>query len=310
VHLSLFAPAKLNLFLAITGRRNDGFHDLVSVVAPLTFGDTLTVELRDMSATKARFEVTCNDPAVPTDASNLVIRAAQAFVDQTKWTGAAVFRLDKKIPAGAGLGGGSSDGVAALRALNQLCGERLTGVEMARVAATLGSDCPLFLHDRAVVMRGRGERIEPVSEDAARRLRSRRVLVFKPSFGVATAWAYQRMAAMADATAKQSPAPAVDSVYLASPLAEKRLAAWLGDSQAPAEALLFNNLERPAFEKYLALPSLLDQLRGDFGLAPRMTGSGSACFAFLPENAPVAAITEAIRAGWGDSAFVIETNLA
>ena len=146
------APAKLNLFLAITGRREDGFHELVSVVAPLKFGDTLRVE----PATE--FSLGCDVPDVPVDGTNLVLRAAQAFAAASGWRGGARFFIEKRIPMGAGLGGGSSNAVAALRALNVLAGpaQGLAPEALARVAAQLGSDCPLFLHDGPVVMRGRG----------------------------------------------------------------------------------------------------------------------------------------------------------
>jgi len=147
---------------------------------------------------------------------------------------------------------------------------------------------------------------------AARRLRGRRVLVFKPGFGIATPWAYGRLAAAASAPGANSSA-----VYLPAAKAEARLAAWLAEARAPAEKLLFNNMEPPAGAKFLALPALLERLRRDFALEPRMSGSGSACFAFLPEAAPSSAgeagraarIVVAIRAAWGDSAFVIETRL-
>ena len=118
--LSIFAPAKVNLFLAITGRRADGYHDLVSVVAPVEFGDTLRVEVQVGGGGAARFELGCDDAAVPVDETNLVWKAARAFVAATGWTGGAQFFLEKRIPMGAGLGGGSSDAVAALRALNEL----------------------------------------------------------------------------------------------------------------------------------------------------------------------------------------------
>jgi 4-diphosphocytidyl-2-C-methyl-D-erythritol kinase len=121
------------------------------------------------------------------------------------------------------------------------------------------------------------------------------VLVFKPDFGIGTPWAYQRLAAGAPA----SYVPVAD--------AEARLAAWLADPTAPAEQLLGNNLERPAFAKFIALPALLGELRTRFALAPQLSGSGSACFAFLPDNAPVPEIAAAIRAAWGEAAFVLAT---
>jgi 4-diphosphocytidyl-2-C-methyl-D-erythritol kinase len=307
VHLSLSAPAKLNLFLAITGRRADGFHSLVSVVAPLTLSDTITVELREKETASPRFDLTCDDPAVPTDGSNLVLRAAQAFADAAGWQGGARFRLEKKIPAGAGLGGGSSDAVATLRGLNRACGEPLSRADLVGIAAKLGSDCPLFLRDGPVVMRGRGEDVEDLPQPGLSRLRGRRVLIFKPAFGIATAWAYRRLAEMA-ATAKNG--AAINDVYVPTTVAERRLQTWIGEPSASPEELLFNNLERPAFAKHVALPTLLEQMRRDFGLVPLMTGSGSACFAFLASTAPLAAIRASIVSKWGDSAYIVETSLA
>ena len=95
-----FSPAKLNLYLAVTGRRADGFHDLVSLAVPLVWGDELRV-----TPTDGAFTLTCNDPAVPVDDTNLVLRAAHSFRTATGWTGGARFVLEKRIPMGAGLGG-------------------------------------------------------------------------------------------------------------------------------------------------------------------------------------------------------------
>lgn len=288
---SIFAPAKLNLFLAITGRRADGFHDLVSVVCQLDHGDTLRVEPR-----ASGFSLTCDDPAVPVDGTNLVLKAAAAFAARTGWSGGATFFLEKRTPMGAGLGGGSSDGVAALRALDRLSGGIHTDV-LPELAAGLGSDCPLFLQTGPVVMRGRGERVDLLADTAASRLRGRRVLVFKPAFGIATPWAYGQLV------------KAAPGGYLPPAQAEARLADWLMRKDAPAEELLCNNMEPPAFRKFLALPTLLERLRADFGLRPRMSGSGSACFAFVGENVDTGPIAAAIRAGWGPSSWVIEARI-
>lgn len=297
-----FSPAKLNLFLAVTGQRADGFHDLVSVVAPLDFGD----ELRAAPA-KAGFTLACDDPAVPVDGSNLILRAAQAFGAATGWPGGADFQLTKRIPLGAGLGGGSSNAVAALRALNHLSGGALAGTKLAEVAAALGSDCALFLHRAPVVLRGRGERVEGLPAAAVARLSARRVLLFKPGFGISTPWAYGRMAA--EAPAHYWPAAAV----------EARLVAWQ-EGNAPVEDLLANNMEGVAFEKYAALPVLLAKLQREFGVTPRLSGSGSACFAVLesPLAGPgpaqradtVTRMIQMIRDCWGRRSFVQEARLA
>lgn len=289
--VSLFAPAKLNLFLAVMGRRADGFHELVSVAAPLDFGDRLHVEPADV------FSLCCTDPGVPCDQSNLVLKAARVFAEATGWAGGAKFTLEKNIPVGAGLGGGSSNAVAALRALNRLTGDLLPAGGFAAAAAALGSDCPLFLHDGPVVMRGRGERVEPLAAAAAARLRGRRVLVFKPGFGIATAWAYAQLAARGA------------GAYLPAAEAESRLAAWIEDDRAPAEELLWNQMEEPAFSKFVALPTLCRQIESAFGLRPRMSGSGSACFVFLGEAMPVAPLVSAIRTAWGAATFIIEAKV-
>lgn len=292
--VELFSPAKLNLSLVIMGRRPDGFHDLLSVVSPLAWGDTLTAEREEDGS---GYTLTCDDPGVPLGADNLVLKAATAFREATGWAGGVKFALAKRIPMGAGLGGGSSNAAAALRALNRLAGEPLNLLGLTAAAAQVGSDCALFLHDAPVIMRGRGERIESLPEQATARLCGRSVIVFKPAFGIATAWAYGQLVAAAPAG------------YLPSTEAEARLGRWLDDPASPPERLLFNNMEPPAFAKFPALPVLLERLRKDFGLVARMSGTGSACFALLPENPPGTDLENAIREAWGVSAFIVRTRL-
>lgn len=293
--ISVFSPAKINLSLAVTGRRPDGFHELISVVAPLIFGDTLHAELR--SADSGTMTLRCDAEGVPSDGTNLVLRAAAEFVAATGWRGAVRFTLEKRIPAGAGLGGGSSNAVATLRALQTLSGKGLSADQLSGIAARLGSDCPLFLSGKPLVMRGRGELLAPLPTSAEARLRGRRVLVFKPRFGIATPWAFQALAARPD-------------WYADAVASEARLAAWLADPAAPAENLLGNTLERPVFAKWVALPALLGWLRERHGVEARMSGSGSACFAFLAMGQDEAPLMATIREAWGEAAFVQTTALA
>ncbi|HEX3730987.1 MAG TPA: 4-(cytidine 5'-diphospho)-2-C-methyl-D-erythritol kinase, partial [Opitutaceae bacterium] len=183
-----------------------------------------------------------------------------------------------------------------LKALNRLAGEPMDPAALAGLASEVGSDCALFLAGGPVVMRGRGERIEALAAAAAGRLRGRRLLLFKPGFGVSTPWAYGQLAA--------------GGAYLAAAEAEARLAAWTRGG-APAEDLLYNNMEPPVFAKFPALPLLLGQLQADFSLAGRMSGSGSCCFALLPGPGPSSgALAAAVRGAWGASAFIVETRLA
>lgn len=298
--VSIFSPAKLNLSLAITGRRSDGFHELVSLVAPLDFGDWLHAVRTDLVAAKRSgggATLVCEVPGVPLDGNNLILRAAAKFADVTGWRGGVRFTLEKRIPIGAGLGGGSSNAVAALRALEVLSGIALGSAQRDELAAGLGSDCPLFWRAGPVVMRGRGERIETLVPEAAARLRGRRVLVFKPAFGVATAWAYQALAADPRG-------------YAEAAVAEARLAAWGADARVPVESLLENSLERAVFAKWIALPAMLTWLRERHGVTARMSGSGSACFALLNPGQDAPALSATIREGWGEDAFVQAAALA
>ncbi len=313
MRVTIFSPAKINLYLAVTGRRPDGYHDLVSVAAPLDFGDELVAEIGEPSLAKAsadarafadksadmarsQFTLACDHPEVPLDESNLVLKAAQAFAASTGWKDRVAFKLTKRIPPGAGLGGGSSNAVATLQALNKLSGGLLSASKLAALAAELGSDCAFFLHGGPAIMRGRGERIEALPEAAIRRLRDRRVLLFKPIFGISTPWAYQRMVTRG-------------TDYLPAVEAERRLGVWIR-GRAPAGELLFNNLEKVAFEKFIALPVLLGKLQSEFGVVARMSGSGSACFALPGDDFVTAPLTGLIRQCWGPRAFAEETRLA
>ena len=290
--ISVFAPAKLNLFLAVTGRRADGFHDLVSLVAPLDSGDTL----RLTPVAGGADELVCSVPGVPTDASNLVLKAAAAWRAAGGRAPRVRFELEKWTPAGAGMGGGSSDGVAALRGLQQIAETALPEPTLAAVAAGLGSDCPLFLAGVPTIMRGRGERLEFLATAECARLTGRRVLVCRPSFGIETPWAYGRLVAGAPQT------------YMPAAAAEARLAAWRAGG-LELEALLANSFEPVAFGKFLALPALAARLRERCGLRLHLTGSGSACFALLPENGDEAGALAEVRSAWGSEAFAVVARL-
>jgi 4-diphosphocytidyl-2-C-methyl-D-erythritol kinase len=293
--LQLFAPAKINLFLAITGRRADGFHDLISLAAPLEWGDTLSLA---PSPGALADTLACDFPGVPVDATNLVLKAAVSFRQRA---GAGVpfvhFTLVKDVPAGAGLGGGSSDAATALRGLNQLAAHPLSPADLRACAAEVGSDVALFLDNAPVVMRGRGEQVAALPPASQAALRGRELLVFKPPFGVATAWAYGRLRERGT------------EWYLPAAAAEQKLSTWLA---APSwETLpLENNLEHPVFEKYAALPVLLQELRERFHVRCRMSGSGSACFALLNPASPAGEIIQTIRAAWGPEAVIRRTCLA
>ncbi|WP_068713113.1 4-(cytidine 5'-diphospho)-2-C-methyl-D-erythritol kinase [Cephaloticoccus capnophilus] len=310
--LCLHAPAKLNLFLAITGRRSDGFHSLVSLAVPLDFGDELELRITDRETgdTRLRVEGEASAAEVPSGPDNLVLRAASAFREASGFARPVEFVLKKRVPVGAGLGGGSSDAVAALRGLNTLAAKDECALDektLCALAAKLGADCAFFACGKPAIMRGRGERIEPLNEAAAKRLGGGSLFVCKPAFGVSTAWAYGEMATRAASVEG-------GDYYVAEAEAERLCGQWLTSgvgAEQPLESLTFNNMESVVFRKYPALPVLAATFRERFGLILRMSGSGSACFAFLPKETRDAAantalvrqLSECVRELWGPSAF-------
>lgn len=180
----LSAPAKINLGLAVRGRRADGYHDISTIFLKVSLADELGIEATD----NPDITVHCDAPAVPSDSQNLVHRAATALQPAASGRGAR-FRLCKSIPVAAGLGGGSSDAAAALNGLNTLWNLQLAPAELARHAAAIGADVPFFLlPESAAIGRGRGDELEPLCCPATLPL----VLV-KPSVRVSTAWAYRQL---------------------------------------------------------------------------------------------------------------------
>ena len=276
--------------LSVHGRREDGFHALTSLVVALEFGDTLTIRMSE-SADVLR----CSDPAVPLGPENLVLKAAVAFRARLGREVTFEFDLDKRIPMGAGLGGGSGNAAVALRGMNQLSGEPFTNDVLCEIAAELGSDCPFFIEGNPALMSGRGEVIEPLEAALAERLRGTRMVLFRPDFGVETAWAYGRLAAGAP------------ECYESEAVGVARLERFI-ETGALGD-VLYNSFEGPVGSKYLAISTLLEQLRAS-GVECLMSGSGSCCFALLEENGAGAEKIEGIvRDAWGEAVFWVETSI-
>jgi 4-diphosphocytidyl-2-C-methyl-D-erythritol kinase len=245
------APAKINLSLRVLRRRDDGFHEIETRMAPISLYDWIQVEPADA------FEFRTDDPALPVGKDNLVVRAAELFFSQIKREPKIRIILTKKIPHGAGLGGGSSDAAATLRLLNRFTDAKLPMEQLSAFAADLGSDIPFFLSGGAAICRGRGEVIEPAALPAHLNL-----LLLKPPFGVATPWAYARWR-----DAQEIP----DANY--SP-------------QQFASQVFVNDLERSVFEKFVFLARMKTWLLAQPQIAVAlMAGSGSTIFAILPERA-------------------------
>lgn len=261
--MQIFAPAKINLSLKILHRRSDGFHEIETVVAPISLCDELKIGKKEKG-----IEFRCDDPSVPQGDDNLVVRAAKAFFDQTKQKGGVAISLQKKIPHVAGLGGGSSDAAATFLALNQIFETKLSHEELANLGSTIGSDVPFFIFGSPAMCKGRGEIVtsaklkEPLS-----------ILLLKPDFGVSTNWAYGRW----------QESRAIPNVSYAA--------------QEFARQTFVNDLERPVFEKFVFLAQLKMWLlkQPEVGAA-LMSGSGSTIFAVMRESADVDLVARRARA--------------
>jgi 4-diphosphocytidyl-2-C-methyl-D-erythritol kinase len=268
--MQIAAPAKINLNLRVVGRNDaTGYHDIETWMAPLTLADELRVELTDAPG----IALTCSDPELDNGSGNLAWRAADIFLRETDTTGGARIELHKRIPHGAGLGGGSSDAAAVLKALNELSGCPLDASALENLGAELGSDVPFFICGQAAMASGRGEILEARPLPAPFDL-----LLLKPPFPVPTAWAY--------------------SAY-----AEKKFcpAEWTAP-QLHDGLEVFNDLERAVFRKYLLLPVIKEWLlKHSLVAAAGMTGSGSCMFAILRDPRGTDQLAAEARVEFGET---------
>jgi 4-diphosphocytidyl-2-C-methyl-D-erythritol kinase len=244
----VLAPAKLNLFLHITGRRDDGYHFLQSVFMLIDWCDTLHFDVRDDGVIE-REDLTITLPA-----DDLVMRAAQLLQRASGTHLGAHIAIEKRIPAQAGMGGGSSDAATTLLALNRLWGLNWPLSKLMVLALPLGADVPFFLGGHNAWVEGIGEKITPIEVPAAR------FAVVKPNAGLETARIFQAT------ELERATETATMPVFAVNPYGFGR-----NDLQPVAQALC---------------PEITQALRwlGSFGLSPKMTGSGSAVFAKLQDG--------------------------
>ncbi|MFZ1947776.1 MAG: 4-(cytidine 5'-diphospho)-2-C-methyl-D-erythritol kinase [bacterium] len=278
--LVLSANAKVNLFLRVRGLRADGYHEIETVYHSISLADTLTV-----TEQCGRISVTSDGAAVPLDRSNLAVRAAAALMEPA---GAPVaegpgarggsgprrsgvrIHIAKRIPIGAGLGGGSADAAAALVGVNRLLGLGRSGAQLEALAEGLGADVKFMLRGGCAVGRGKGSDLQP-----AACLPALPVVVAAPQVTISTAWAYQALKIRL--TTRESQLTMVTSAL------EK------GDVAAVC-GLLQNDFERLVFDEFPVVRSLKDALIGCGAIGALMSGSGSSVYGvFLEEGAAMAA---------------------
>jgi 4-diphosphocytidyl-2-C-methyl-D-erythritol kinase len=276
------ACAKINPLLRVLGRRGDGFHELETLILPVTLCDELRVHAvadPTMFRTQSLGLDVDGDPeltrAVPADETNLAMRAAMALADRFAPSGFADITLTKRIPAAAGLGGGSADAAATLRALNVLWGLAIGDADLSEIAAEVGSDVPALLAGRPVMAGGRGERITPVPAAPFGWM-----LVTFP-FGVRTKDAFRWWDEDGGAASTGSErGPLLDAVATGDP-------GRLGP-------LLRNDLEEPVLARHRDIRRVRDLVLGDGLPGAVLCGSGGTLAGLLPAGAQptdVAALT-------------------
>lgn len=264
--------AKVNYTLDVLSRRDDGYHSIASVMQTVSLADT--IELDDAPPPGIVFE--CDAPGVPNDATNLAYRAATLALEAAGCPRGLRIRLTKRVPSQAGLGGGSSNAAATLRAVSAYLDLRLEGRMLHDLAARLGSDVPFFLTGGTAACRGRGEEVSPLPDGPPLWL-----VIVKPTVGVSTGAAYAAM----DADAGRVSARATRSM-------EQVLAE--GDPAA-VTARMVNDFEAVVLDQHPEIALLLDELTMARARCARLCGSGAAVFGVAASEADAGRIAASMR---------------
>jgi 4-diphosphocytidyl-2-C-methyl-D-erythritol kinase len=272
--MRILSPAKINLHLRIGPLASGKFHPLLSWMCTVGLHDTLKIE----PAREPDIRLKCDRSDVPTDETNLIIRAGRALNDKL---GAHV-RLQKKIPIGGGLGGGSSNAAFALIGFNQIWNLKFPIDRLAKIGATLGSDVPFFLHGPSSICAGRGEQVKPIPKPAPKFA----ILIF-PHLSMSTPAVYRRF----------------DEMNLGSTAAISDQPDWNEWTKLPAVELLknlVNDLEAPAFSLCPELGKLREKIEQKIGRTVRMSGSGSTLFTLADTQQDADAISHQLTPSeWG-----------
>ncbi|MBV9462874.1 MAG: 4-(cytidine 5'-diphospho)-2-C-methyl-D-erythritol kinase [Verrucomicrobiae bacterium] len=264
----ILSNAKINLRLRILRRRPDGFHELETWMLPVDLSDEI-----EFSAGRG-LQLSCDLPDLPLDERNLAMKAAVLLRDRTGVKKGAKIRLFKKIPLGAGLGGGSSNGTYVLRGLNRLWKLELSDDRLEEMAAELGSDTAFFVRNKPAIATGRGEKLRPLALSEPLPL-----VLFKFDFGSATGWAYQHCGKREAGSGQRETADVPPSL-----------------SAQNASSFLVNDLEPPVFRKFPILGLAKEFAAGRRGVrGVMMSGSGSTLFALTESDAASVSLADALH---------------
>lgn len=271
---TLFEPAfaKLNLTLDVLGKRPDGYHDLKSVMQTVSIRDDVEIDV----GTGKPWCLKCDKEGIPTDEKNLAWKAAKVYCDAMgKDPGGLEIRITKRIPSQAGMGGGSADAAAVLRALNKHYGEPLSIMALAELGAQVGSDVPFCVLCGTAMVEGRGERLRklPDMPDCV-------IVVCKPDFSVSTPELYKKIDEVA--IAKRPDNQAMESALIA------------GDLPKVAENI-YNVFDPVVTAEHLELNYIKSLFHQYGAVGYQMTGSGSACFGIVSEFEVAAVICNMLK---------------
>lgn len=257
--MKIRAPAKINLGLRVVGKRADGYHLLDTIVVAITLFDELEIKKRKPDKSKgkqvAQLRVTCDHPLVPRGEKNLAYQAASLLLHEAGVTAPLDIHIRKRIPVGAGLGGGSTDAAAALVGITRLLKLHFSPRRLEKLAACLGADVPFFIRARPVRARGIGDRLTPL-----KRVPPWWLVILYPGFPVSTAWVYGNL-----------------RLNLTKSRANTKLSTLLTSAPKFAD-LLVNDLEVVTVKRYRRIKRLKDSLIELGAARALMTGSGSAVF--------------------------------
>ena len=184
--MKIFSPAKINFFLHVRGKRPDGYHELFSLMCRINLFDEVSLQIGGIH--EGGVEIYCSNPQVPDDATNLAHQAASLFQNQQHTAQGAKIRIEKQIPVGAGLGGGSSNAASVLMALNAYYGHPCSQKELMEMGLKLGADVPFFIFQKPAIASGIGEKLEAFEGDL-----QYHILLLYPGFSVSTAEVYQNL---------------------------------------------------------------------------------------------------------------------
>ncbi len=245
------SPAKVNFFLRVTGKRLDGYHELISLMSTVSLHDTLTIDFN-----ASHIQVKCSHPQVPEDHTNLAYQAAKRFFQATDISDGVDICIEKCIPVGGGLGGGSSNAATVLMALNQWYRCPLSRRQLRDIALSLGADVPFFLHQKTALVSGVGEVLHPVMIKISHPL-----LIIYPGFPVSTAWVFKNL----NLNLTRAKSDAIESIFMFE--YKNSNVDWLSD--------IHNDLECVTFKKYPELLVIKENLTASGAISSIMSGSGS-----------------------------------